>query len=906
MSETFLHTKLFVPALRPSLVQRPQLLEKLNTGLHSKLTLVSAPPGFGKTTLVSSWLHQCKWPFTWLSLDKEDNEPNHFLIYFIAALQEIDETLGKSAVPLLQSSQPPPLEAIFTLLINDLIALPQSIILVLEDYHVIQNLDIHKALAFLLDNLPPQLHLVVTGREDPPLPLHQLRSSGQMNGVYAHDLRFSQDEAAEFLQQTMGVRLDSEDVAALARRTEGWVAGLQLAALSLQSLPNAHQFVTDFAGDDRYIADYLMNEVLSRQPAHIQEFLVQTVVLDRFCPSLCDAILGTTTNHSQAILAYLEDANLFIVPLDNRRQWYRYHHLFADFLRLRLHSELANEVPVLHQRAAAWYEDNGLLAEAIENALSGEDYERASRLIEQNGMATIFGLAQWATLLGWLKALPPEMVQARPELNLHFAWALFSTGQWPATEPYLKELELALGSGQEIEDQKWMLGEAAAIRALVAYEMGDLARSKEMAALAHELLPESNKTIRSVVTLAEGMAHMWGDADLQTKDQNLQRAQDMAREAGNVTVGLFALDCRTILAVRAGRLQQAARLYQQTRALGTVEDRILLGPAGCACVQMGEVLREWNSLAEAEEVLWEGIKLCQRQSGMPVWIIEGHVNLARLKLATGDEQQAEKLMQQAESLLTELPRHGETVGHLISATQAYRLKYWLAQGKLDLAARWLASNGITLDSTLSTKNGTFHSLLVRILIKQGQLAEAQEHLQRLGAVLTEGESLRLSLEHALLQALCLQARGKRNEAVRALSRALQLAEPEGYQRIFLDDGENLAVLLAEVKGRGTTAIYVQKLRSSIQGVVQQAAPSRELVATTYTHYAVRVDETEPLTDRELQILRFMATGLSNKEIAAELYLSINTIKTYTARIYQKFGVHSRAEAVNLAHKRGQL
>ncbi len=894
MAETLLQTKLYVPRLRPFLIPRPHLMQKLNLGLNGKLTLVSAPPGFGKTTLVSSWLQQSKRPFTWLSLDKDDNEPNRFLIYLLAALQKIDVTLGETAVSLLQSPQPPPSETLLTLLINDLAALSQPIILVLEDYHLIHNLNIHKALAFLLDNLPPQLHLAITSREDPPLPLHRLRSSGQMQGIFAHDLRFSQEEAFQFLQQTMKVNLASDDIAVLSQRTEGWVAGLQLAALSLQGLPDAHQFVSDFAGDDRYVADYLLNEVLARQPTRIQEFLLQTAVLDRFCPSLCDAILAVSANYSQAILTYLDEANLFIIPLDNKREWYRYHHLFADFLRLRAQHELADKVPVLHQRAAAWYEENGLLAEAIENALSGADYERASRLIEQNGMVTIFGQAQWRTLLSWMEALPHEMVRKRPQLNLHFAWALFSTGQWPAAEPYLLGVESALEEGNETPEQNWMLGEVATIRSLVTYEMGNLARSKEMAALAHERLPEANKTIRSVATLAEGMAHMWSDADLKTRHQFLQQAFNMAQEAGNVTVGLFALGCRTMLAVRAGRLQQVAGLFHQAKALGTVAGKIVFGPAGFACVQMGEVLREWNRLAEAEEVLWQGIRLCQQQLGMPVWIIEGHVTLARLKLAMGDESQAEKLMQQAERLLAELPRHGETVAHLLVATQAYRLRYWLAKGRVDTAFRWLSKNSIRLDAAVSPQNATFHILLAKMLVAQGQLEKAQEHLQRLASVIAKCESLRLSVEYSILQALCLQAQGKRDQALEMLAQSLNLSEPEGYVRLFVDFGEPMVGLLQTAVNQNIAPTYAKQLLSAFADLPSLPPPD---LSTTLI---------ESLNDRERQTLKLMAAGLSNREIAEELYLSVNTIKVYTSRIYGKLGVNGRAEAINTAHELGLL
>lgn len=901
MENLLLQTKLFVPPIRPLSIPRPHLIQKLNNGLAGKLTLVSAPPGFGKTTLVSSWLQQGERPFCWLSLDKEDNDPNRFFTYLFATLRNIDDDLGQTAVSLLHAPQSPPPEILLTLLINDLATLHQPIILVLEDYHVINNLDIHKALAFLLDNLPLQLHLVITSREDPPLSIYRLRSSGQMNGIYAHDLRFERKETAAFLEKTMQVHLGPEDVAKLARRTEGWVAGLQLAALSMQGLPDTHQFVTDFAGDDRYIADYLLHEVVELQPPHIQEFLLKTAVFDRFCPALCDAILEGPANQARDILSQLDEANLFIIPLDNKRTWYRYHHLFADYLRLMWRERPADELHTLHQRAAAWFEAKGQLAEAIDHCLAGENFEQAGRLIEQNRLNAIFGLAQWSTFLNWMKALPPEMVQKRPQLSLHFAWALFSTGQWPAAEPYLQEVESAVG-GVETEDQKRMLGEVAAIRALVTYEMGELDRSKEMAALAHERLPLENKTIRSVAVLAEAMANMWSEADLQTKHRYLQGAFDLAQAAGNITVSLFALDCRTMLDVRAGRLQSAAKLYRQTRMLGTVKDNILLGPTGMVCVQMGEVMREWNRLAEAEELLWEGIKLCQQQTGMPVWVIEGHITLARIKLAEGYEPEAEKLMQQAKALLADLPKHGETVQHLISATLAYRVRYWLAKGQLDKAAGWLAKNGITLDSTISSQNVPFHFLLVRTLIQQGQLDNAWTQLLRLEKVLHQSQSLRLSVEHAILLALCLKARGNQAEAVQIFSQALLLAEPEGYQRIFLEEGRQLRSLLTEVKVGGKTAAYARTLLTAIQP--QQPLPGER--APAQPPESSLPDLLEPLTEREEQTLRLMAAGLSNRDIAAELYLSHNTIKVYTSRIYGKLGVGSRAEAIHRAYQLGLL
>ena len=670
-------------------------------------------------------------PSAWFSLDSRDNDPNRFLTYLLAALQKIDDSLGQTAFALLDSPQSPPPEIVLTLLINNLATLSQAIILVLEDYHVINNLEIHKSLAFLLDNLPMQLHLVITSREDPPLPIHRLRSSGQMNAIYAHDLRFDQNETTAFLEQTMRVHLAPDDVARLTQRTEGWVVGLQLAALSMQGLSDTHQFVSTFAGDDRYIADYLLHEVIERQPLHIREFLLKTAIFDRFCPALCAAVLEVSPNQARDTLSRLDEANLFVIPLDNKRTWYRYHHLFADFLRLRWQEQAIDEIHALHSRAATWFETDGQLAEAIDHCLAAEAFEKAGRLIEQNRLNAIFGLAQWSTFLNWMKALPPAMVQARPQLSLHFAWGLFATGQWPAAEPYLQKVETAIGDA-ESEDQLRMLGEVAAIRAFVCNSMGELDRSKEMAALAHERVPRGNKTIRSVATLAEAMATMWDDVGLQRKHQLLEYAHDMGWEAGNSTVSLFALGCRTMLDVRAGRLQQAARLYQQARTLGTIEENVLLGPAGMACVQMGEVLREWNRLPEAETLLRDGIWLCQQQKGMPIWIIEGHINLARIKLAEGDASEAERLMQQAKAFLADLPKHGQTGQYLLAAALTYRLRHWLTLGQTDKVAGFLAKNGINLESAISPLNAQFHILLARTLIGRGQLEAAPRQLAETG------------------------------------------------------------------------------------------------------------------------------------------------------------------------------
>ncbi|KPK05770.1 MAG: hypothetical protein AMJ56_15460 [Anaerolineae bacterium SG8_19] len=916
MSETLLRTKLYIPALRPSHIQRQQLLDKLNDRLQTadglfnrKLTLVSAPPGFGKTTLISGWIHQLDQPAAWLSLDDSDNEPNRFIHYVIAALQEVHGQAGETAVSLLQSPQPPPFDTLLTILINDLADLNGQAILVLDDYHVIHNLDIHKAITFLLDNQPPRLHLVIIGREDPVLPLHRLRGGGQMVGIHAQDLRFTLDEATQFLNETMGLSLRPEEVAALERRTEGWVAGLQLAALSMQEMPDSAEFVAAFAGDDRYITDYLIGEVIERQSPQVQDFLLKTAIFERFCAPLCDAILGAgdrglgTGKHdhmpsSRAIIERLDQRNLFIIPLDNKREWYRYHHLFADFLRARLRDRPEEDIVDLHRRAAAWYEENSLLAEAIDHALKAEDFQRAGRLIEQNALTTIFGHAQWATLFEWMEALPAEMVKGRPRLSLQYAWALFTTGHWEAAANLLEEIKPVLEAVEQTNEKERLLGELSVIAALVAYShSGDMGRCTEQARRALSLLPEDNLTLRCVALLSIGESAMVQE-DAPVARQALEEAVDVALAAGNIAIALFALGDLARLEMTEGYLRRAAELYQRARPLGTVEGNTILGPTGIACIQLGEVLREWNDLKKAESVLREGLALCQQLTGLPNIVLEGQVNMARVLLASGDDRLAAVTMQEAESLLANLLGQSGDVRPMITVALAGRLRYWLAQGKPDAAARWLDAKGISVEATISPGDLAYHVLLARVLVDQGRLTMAQRQLERLAKIMEERESPRFSIELFILQALLYQATGDGSRAETTLMQALQLAEPEGYLRLFVDHGESIIPLLEQVAGRRSAPPNLKAILSIVreeQRVTEKPPPTAGRSPRTFVPF-------EPLKDQELQILRLMAAGLSNREIADELFLSVNTIKVYASRIYGKLGVHRRGEAVARAQE----
>ena len=450
MSTPILATKLYIPPLRPKVVFRPRLIERLNEGLHRKLTLISAPAGFGKTTLVSEWVAGCERPSAWLSLDEGDNDPTRFLAYLVAALQTVAANIGKGVLGMLQSPQPPPTESILTALLNELTAIPDNFVLILDDYHVIDARPIDHTLTFLVEHLPPQMHLVIATREDPQLPLARLRVRGQLTELRVSDLRFTPSEAAEFLNQRMALNLSAEDITALEARTEGWIAGLQLAAISLQGHKDATGFIKSFTGSHHFVLDYLVEEVLQQQPESVQTFLLRTSILERLCGPLCDAVVLDPSASGRETLEYLEHANLFIVPLDNERRWYRYHHLFADLLRQRLHQSTAaskgdemGDVAELHRRASAWYEDNGLELEAFHHATAANDVEHAERLIEGKGMPLHFRGAV-TPVLNWLKSLPTTVLDNHPSLWTTYASVLLVTGQVTSVEQTLHSAETAL------------------------------------------------------------------------------------------------------------------------------------------------------------------------------------------------------------------------------------------------------------------------------------------------------------------------------------------------------------------------------------------------------------------------------------------------------------------------------
>ncbi|HYZ04155.1 MAG TPA: hypothetical protein VE691_03625, partial [Rubrobacter sp.] len=602
MSTPILATKLYVPAPQPRVVPRPRLSERLNEGLHRKLTLICAPAGFGKTTLLGEWLAGCGRPAAWLSLDEGDNDPTRFLAYLVAALRTVATDIGEGVLGGLQSPQPPPTETILTALLNEINAIPDDFVVVLDDYHLIDARPIDDALAFLLEHLPPRMHLVVATREDPHLPLSRLRVRGQMSELRAAYLRFTPSEAAEFLVGVMGLSLSAEDIAALEDRTEGWIAGLQLAALSMRGREDVAGFIRAFAGDNRYVVDYLVEEVLQRQPERVRSFLLQTSILERLSGPLCDAVTGR--EGSNALLEALERGNLFVVPLDDRRHWFRYHHLFADVLRARLMEEQPDRAPTLHRRASEWYERNGSPTDAIRHALAAEDFERAAGLVE---LATLemLGSSQ-ETLYRWLMALPDEVVRARPVLSVYYAFALLGRGGFEAFDAHLRDAERWLATSAETSERREapsvdmvvvdevafrsLPGTIAVARAYHAGALGDVFCAADHARRALDLLPDDDHLWRGAAASLLGIAY-WTSGDLEAAYRSFADGVSHQQMTGQVRFQIAGTYILADIRIAQGRLNEAVRTYEQSLQVATEQGEPVWGTAHLY-VGLGELHRE--------------------------------------------------------------------------------------------------------------------------------------------------------------------------------------------------------------------------------------------------------------------------------------------------------------------------
>jgi LuxR family maltose regulon positive regulatory protein len=873
MASPLVATKLYVPRLRRSLVARPRLSERLSRGAESRLTLLSAPAGFGKTTLLSAWLataHAEQRSVAWLSLDESDRLPGLFWTYAITALQTVLPGVGAAALPLLRSARPP-IETVLATLLNDLDAVPNEIHLVLDDYHLVDGPELEAGMVFLLEHLPPHVHLVISSRADPALPLARLRARGELVEVRAAELRFTLDEVTDYLNAVVGLDLTANDIATLEARTEGWIAALQLAALSMRGRADVAGFIAGFAGDDRYIVDYLVEEVLRRQPDDVRRFLIQTSILDRLNGPLCDAV--TAQPGGQARLDALDRANLFVVPLDDSRRWYRYHHLFADVLQTHLLAERPDETADLHRRASQWYDRNGEPAPAVRHALAAGDVERAAGLIEL-AIPALRRNRQEPTIRGWLDAIPDDVVRTRPVLAVGLIGALMTSNEFTGVEARLRDAERLLDRPADdraemvVVDEEELLrlpGMIQMYRAALALMRGAPSATIEHAHRAIDRAAADDHLTRAGSSALLGLA-CWGNGDLEAAHRAYSATVEGMRRIGYIS---DILGCSIALAdirIIQGRLGDALHTYEQALRLASAPGATVLRGTADMYVGMSQIAVERDDLDTATRYLLRSRELGEH-TGLPQNRYRWGVSMARVLEARGDLSGALRLLDEAQDAYV-----GDFLPN-VRPVPASRARLLAVRGEVGAALGWAREQGLSADDEVSYLREFEHITLARVLLAQGT-ETAAPLLKRLLAAAEAGDRTGSVIEILVLQALT-------QHALAPLERALTLAEPEGYVRVFLSEGPPMVGLLKAIAKKRASWTYVRRLAGE-------------------PHRRITPGLVEPLSDRELDVLRLLGTDLDGPAIARELVVSLNTLRTHTRNIYAKLGVNSRRAAVRQA------
>jgi len=938
METPILTTKLYMPAPQMTAISRPPLLAKLTQGLSGKLTVVAAPAGFGKSTLVSQWVRAVGRPVAWLTLDAHDNDATRFLAYVIAALQQIQASCGAQTLALLRSPQPPPVETLLTTLVNELALMPQPFLLVLDDYHLVEAETVHQAVNFLLTYLPPQAHLVIVTRREPPLALARLRVRGELGEISAADLRFSPAEVAAFFTQTVGVQLTPDAVAALDARTEGWVAGLRLAAVVLQATDPAARtarFVTlisQFRGDDRHVFAYLTEEVFDRLTAERQAFLVQTALLQRLCGALCDAVTGN--RNSQSLLEELARENLFLLPLDHQRQWYRYHPLFADFLYHRLQRLAPDRLRGLHHRAAAWYATNGFAEAAIDHALAAGDYDQAAQWIEANVLRLALS-NETATLMRWLCLLPPDLSQTRPLLAFAHAGVALLSSQFVQAKQWVETAERALVALPPATllplTTKTLQGYLDALRCTAMVNLHDPVEAIiTVAQRSLNNLPADERFLRGAVALNLGDAYCRRQENGRAADA-FAEAVALTQEVSNLTVHLAALGSQGELYAREGNLPQAALIYQRAIAVGQAWGKATgqtHPTTGKAHAFYANILYEWNQLDEAERQAIAAVDCCKRW-GHTQHLVDSYLALINSTMAQGKLEQANAALTAARLVATESWHNAHQQGtrtnaarELVEAVDHTQLRLWLWQGRLQDARQWLADHD-------TEEHLALYFARARLALAQNELPAAAHWLSKIEQGLMRQPYRLGQIKLLLLQAQLHQRQAHPEQALTALRAALTLAEPGGYIRVFLDERPAVAELLHKLVPQTGDSDYVvapepfqaqQRLRipdrQKVVDVVALSAYTQRLL-TAFALQAITPAATEsatpqtdaliePLSEREREVLRLLAADLTYEAIGESLVISLNTVRTHTKNIYSKLNVNRRSQAIARARALGLL
>jgi LuxR family maltose regulon positive regulatory protein len=913
-TDQLLRTKLHKSLTRRELVSRPRLYEQITKGLRGPLTLITGPAGFGKTTLVASCIANCGMPVAWLSLDKNDNQVGHFMSYLIAALHEADHTLGSEATQLLEASQEAPPEAVLTSLINDLDATDGEIALVLDDYQLIRDQAVHEEVVFLLEHCPINFHLVITTRSDPPLPLARMRALGQSVELRAVDLRFTEPEAAQFLNDVMGLCLDARSIAVLTERTEGWIAGLQMAALSMRTSEDLIGFIERFSGTNRYILDYLMEEVLASQSPDIQRFLLCTSILDRLAAPLCDAILikdegikkgddeGATCSESLflhksvSMLEYLERANLFLVPLDDERIWYRYHHLFQELLIQRLKSTCSpEEIAEYHRRAAVWLEANDFISESIQHSLEAEDYDKAADLVEHYTLR-LLNQGKLHDLLSWTSILPEVIVVKRPLFSIYRAWVLAFAGKPLEAQQMALTAQAAIQSKPlPLEEVRGLEIELAGIQGLIACYLGDAPSALALSELVKEQDASDHLFACSVIHWSLGYAHRMQD-DLGKAIPEFERVIQIGEQLGNsYTIMSGSDDLGTVLRL-SGRLHEAEGVYRRGfQLIGQ------LGGSGSGFVGRLEsalsiVLYKCNELEEARRLALNSIEH-NRIWHNPSHSARGFRALVRVLIARGELDSADQVLQKAESILAQSP----VVSSMRAYIEAVRVRWWLAGGYREKADEWLANHPFTMSpiQKLGEVSEIQAITAARVMIADGNFAAAWELLCGLEPKVREMERI-----NSLIQILILKSLSARDPSAKMknLEEVLAYALPEGYKRVFLDEGQPMQLLLAQWLAHASA----DPLRDYAIHLLSQFDAEPHMITAMQEKASPTGGLVEPLSQRELEVLHLIALGRTNQEIARQLIVAPGTIKAHAASIYRKLDVTNRTEAVARARQPGIL
>jgi LuxR family maltose regulon positive regulatory protein len=875
------------------------------------LTLISAPAGFGKTTLVSEWVGQLledvsvdpgnNYRVAWLSLDEGDNEPARFLSYLIASINQIEGlgfTFGEAIQNMIQSPQPPPIDILITTLINEIIETPIKLLFILDDYHLVSSAPIDDVLLYFFEHLPPQFHFVIITRDDPQLPLARMRVNSELNEIRATDLRFNSTEVGEFLNQVMDLNLTEENIEAIETRTEGWIAGLQLAAISMQGQEDATQFIKSFTGSHRLVLDYLIEEVLEQQSEHIKSFLLQTAVLTRLNGPLCDVLTGQ--QDGQQILESLELANLFIIPLDNERRWYRYHHLFADLLQSRLRYSQSEEVPALHQRASAWFEENGYIDEAVEHTILAEEFGRAVNLLEEN-VVNWFERGDHIKLRRWLSTLPEQLLLERPFLSLIQAAILVSGGQLEEGDRLLKVIELRLEGKPDVNGREIVLGKLSEperkmlssfgilIRSYLAFYQGDVEETIELAKMVLKPDSDSDPGWYSSAVLVLGDAYT-AQGDMSSAYQMQLEALEMSKsDAENYMILVTSLKLASTLRMQ-GKLREVQKICHQEMKRAVENGFSQINVAGWLQTIWGETLTELNQLDEAYQKTSAGIELAGSTTDVNMLGLS-NLNHIRVLFSRGDLSGAEEVIEKLEKINLD----ANIPSWIFSQISSWKARIWLSQGKYSAVSRWVEERWLDAQVLPADLPEMEQIMIARYLLSQREFGESLKLLEHLLEAAEAGGRISRVIEIKLLQALSLHGREDNGEAISRLQEALILAEPEGFIRTFVDEGLPMEALLKRLKLENERLKeHTQKLLIAFR--IQTTAPSAISPQPLI----------DPLSERELEVLQLISEGLTNQQIAERLYLSLHTIKVHASNIYSKLGVHNRSQAGSRARELGML